>query len=244
MEPISNDEFITDFIRFKVELDQLNRGFSMEWHEKWPILHERSSTLPFSKDYIYHIGWASRILANMKPQKHVDISSFHWFSIIMSAFIPVEYYDYRPLPVNLPNLKSSHADITNLPFEDNSVESLSSMSVVEHIGLGRYGDPIDPNGDLKAIAELKRVLALGGYLFFVVPVGKPKILFNAHRIYSYNQILEYFNGLSLVDYALVSGYDSYNGLIYNATEEQTNNENQGAGCFLFRKNHTYSPDQS
>ena len=52
------------------------------------------------------------------------------------------------------------------------------MHVIEHIGLGRYGDEMDPDGDLKAIDELKRVLSRKGDLLFVVPVGKPKIMYN------------------------------------------------------------------
>ena len=95
------------------------------------------------------------------------------------------------------------ADITKLNFEDNSINSLSCMHVVEHIGLGRYGDEIDPNGDIKAINELKRVTAKNGDLLFVVPVGKPRVQFNAHRIYSYEMIIEYFNGFELIDYCLI-----------------------------------------
>jgi len=47
------------------------------------------------------------------------------------------------------------------------------MNVVEHVGLGRYGEPLDPEGDIKAMRELRRVLAPGGSLLFVVPVGRP-----------------------------------------------------------------------
>ena len=83
------------------------------------------------------------------------------------------------------------ADLTQLHFESESIESLSCLHTVEHIGLGRYGDPIDYDGDLKAIRELKRVVVKGGSILFVVPVGKPKIIFNAHRIYSYEQIINY-----------------------------------------------------
>jgi hypothetical protein len=70
------------------------------------------------------------------------------------------------------------------------------MHVVEHVGLGSYGDSLDPNGDLKAMSELKRVLSINGNLLFVVPVGKPRVMFNAHRIYSYEQIIECFKGIN------------------------------------------------
>ena len=60
---------------------------------------------------------------------------------------------------NLFFIKGSVLDLT---FEDNSIESLSSLCIVEHIGLGRYGDIIDSFGSEKAINELKRVVKLGG----------------------------------------------------------------------------------
>ena len=108
------------------------------------------------------------------------------------------------------------------------------MHVVEHVGLGRYGDPLDPDGDLKAMAELKRVLAPGGNLLFVVPIGgAPKIMFNAHRIYSYQQVLDCFTGLELKEFALVPDNSADGGLIANATREMSDAQNYGCGCFLF-----------
>jgi hypothetical protein len=58
-----------------------------------------------------------------------------------------------------------------------------SISSFEHDGLGRYGDPIDPNGDLKAMATVKKLVKKGGILFLEVPIGKDKVVFNMHRIY-------------------------------------------------------------
>ena len=109
------------------------------------------------------------------------------------------------------------------------------MHVVEHVGLGRYGDPIDPEGDLKAIAELIRVLAKGGNLLFVVPIGKPKLMFNAHRIYSYSQIVSYFEELELVEFSLIPDSIETGGFIHNATQEMADSQIYGCGCFWFRK---------
>jgi Caenorhabditis protein of unknown function, DUF268. len=109
------------------------------------------------------------------------------------------------------------------------------MHVIEHIGLGRYGDPLDPDGDLKAISELQRVLAPEGDLLFVVPIGKPMIVFNAHRIYSYEQIAEYFSGFELKEFALIPDNPSEGGLIHDATKEQADSQTYGCGCFWFKK---------
>ncbi len=109
------------------------------------------------------------------------------------------------------------------------------MHTIEHIGLGRYGDPIDPDGDLKAISELIRVLATGGNLLFVVPIGKPKICFNAHRIYSYSQIMSYFSALTLKEFSLIPDNAIETGIIPNATKEISGKQTYGCGLFWFVK---------
>ena len=147
--------------------------------------------------------------------------------------IPV--YDYRPVDLKGINVASGRADILSLPFADNSIESLSCMHVVEHIGLGRYGEPLDPQGDLKAISELIRVLANGGDLLFVVPIGTPKIMFNAHRIYSYRQIINYFPGFELKQFALIPDKGKGSGLIIDAREHEADGQSYGCGCFWLKK---------
>lgn len=215
---------------FRLQLNQPR--FRMDWKERYPILNEKTPTTHFDSHYTYHPAWAARILAQTRPSLHIDISSSLHFCTMVSAFIPVEFYDYRPAELNLSGLESKRGDLTHLPFADDSVESLSCMHVIEHVGLGRYGDPIDPDGDLKAIAELKRVLRKGGSLLFVVPVGQPKILFNAHRIYSYEQIASYFSGFQMKQFSLVSDFGKF---IINASQMDADQQNYGCGCWWFIK---------
>ena len=210
------------------------KRFLVEDKDKYPCLNDKTQQTTFDKHYVYHTAWAARKLKMFMPKEHIDISSFLYFSTLVSAFIPVKFYDYRPAKVELDNLVCGYADITNLPFADNSVESLSCMHVVEHIGLGRYGDALDVDGDLKAIKELKRVVAPNGILLFVVPIGQARIMFNAHRIYSYKQILSYFDGFELMEFSLISD-QAEEGLIINATEEQADQQFYGCGCFVFKK---------
>lgn len=209
--------------------------FSLSLSNRRVILNENTLNTNFDRHYIYHPAWAARVLAKTKPKFHVDISSTLNFCSIVSAFIPVRFYDYRPANLKLSNLSMRSVDLTSLPFKSDSIQSLSCMHTVEHIGLGRYGDKINPNGDLKAINELKRVLAPGGNLLFVVPVGKPNIYFNAHRVYSLKQIKSYFSGLLLKEFALVPDIDKGKGLIINPSEKFCNQQNYGCGCFWFKK---------
>ncbi|WP_230383749.1 DUF268 domain-containing protein [Pedobacter endophyticus] len=163
---------------FKLQFNQLitlekqtDKRFVLDSKDLYPCLSDATTYTGFDRHYVYHPAWAARIIKANNPKKHIDISSTLHFCSILSAFIPVEFYDYRPAKLYLTGLKALGGDLLNLPFADRSVYSLSCMHTVEHIGLGRYGDPLDYDGDKKAIDELKRVLAPGGNLLFVVPLA-------------------------------------------------------------------------
>ncbi len=220
------------FARLNQEGD--SSRFPFEMVELYPCLGDATSQTGFDPHYLYHISWACRCVKALNPAKHVDISSHVYFASILSAFIPVDFYDYRPSPIKLSNLVSGAADLLRLPFADNSIESISCMHVVEHIGLGRYGDPLDPEGDLKAVAELKRVLAPGGSLLFVVPVGRSRLMFNGHRIYSFAQIENMFAGLELKECALIPD-DFSNGIVANPNPGMIDAQEYGCGLFWWQK---------
>jgi len=226
-------DFLQDYQKFKKKSSVSSR-FNLKFLEQYPCLLEKTANSSFEPHYTYHLAWAARILSENKPTLHIDISSGLTFSTIVSAFIPIRFYDYRPADIRLSNFSSGKADVTNLPFSDNNIGSLSCMHVIEHIGLGRYGDELDPDGDIRGINELKRVLSPGGKLLFVVPVGKPVIRFNAHRIYSYEQIIKYFDGLKLLKFDLLPD-DYNNGLIQNSDAKLVSEQKFGCGCFLFTK---------
>lgn len=227
--------FRSDLALFR-RLSQNVRRFPIpSWKDCYPCAGEKTAQTDFDHHYTYHLAWAARTLARIKPEAHVDISSSLYFSTIVSAFLPVTFYDYRPAPLELDNLRCGFADLLSLPFDSGSIPSLSCMHVVEHLGLGRYGDPIDPSADVKAIDELKRVMAPQGFLLYVVPIGAPRIEFNAHRIYSYRQVIDLFADLELVEFALIPDFNDGTHLVPNASEELADLQHYGCGCFLFCK---------
>lgn len=222
---------ISDYWHFRIQTD---KRFRLRLSDAYPQIKDKTITTGFDRHYVYFTSWAARQVANFRPAEHVDISSSLYFAGIISAFVPVKFYDYRPADLWLSNLKSEHADITALPFADDSIKSLSSMHVVEHIGLGRYGDPIDVEGDQKAARELSQVLSIGGRLLFVVPVGSRSLIeFNAHRIYSYEAVLDLFPTLKIREFTLIP---EISGMpIINANPERLKNERYACGCFVFEK---------
>jgi SAM-dependent methyltransferase len=223
-------EYLGEMMRFKKHND---KRFAVAVRDLYPCLSDKLTKTPFDQHYTYHPAWAARILAKTKPEYHVDFSSILSFGSIVSAFVPIKFYDYRPADLQLSNWESGFADLNNLPFDSNSQPSVSCMHTVEHIGLGRYGDPLDPKGDLTAIEELKRILKPGGDLLFVTPVGRPRIEFNAHRVYSYEQIINYFSPFTLQEFALIP---DAGGLIENAVPSLVKQQHYGCGCFWFKKN--------
>jgi SAM-dependent methyltransferase len=221
---------------FKTEFEQFSKGgdgrFALQWNDAIPYLNDKTTFTGFDAHYVYHPAWAARVVKKINPAVHIDISSTLHFCTQLSAFIPVRFYDYRPALLSLDNLSSEKADLTSLFFDSDSIESLSCMHTVEHIGLGRYGDPIDPSGDLKAIEELKRVVKPGGSLLFVVPVGQARIIFNAHRIYDARAIEKIFTGFRLEDFSLVTDDSAF---LQDVTLAEADRQKYGCGCFWFKK---------
>jgi len=93
----------------------------------------------------------------------------------------------------------SEAKINNI-----SVEAAVSISSLEHSGLGRYGDTLDADADLKAMQDLKRIVKPGGLFYLAVPLGRDKVVFNLHRIYGRIRLPKLLEGWKLID---SFGYD-------------------------------------
>ncbi len=222
--------------QFKLIKDQASPRFAVTWKDRWIHLRDATATTGFDRHYVFHTAWASRVIAELRPQEHIDIASSLYFVGSVSAFVPTRFIDFRPADLGLSGLNSEAGTLMHLPFPDNSIESLSCMHVVEHVGLGRYGDPLDYDGDIKAARELSRVVAPLGTLLFVVPIGgKARIQFNAHRIYTYDQVLDLFPDFDLIEFALIPDDGAKEGLIRHANPSLAAHQKYGCGCFRLRK---------
>jgi hypothetical protein len=169
-----------------------------------PQLLDRTETTPFEPHYTHQDAWAAREVFRRRPDRHVDVGSRITFAVGLTAFTAVTFVDLRPLDVEIPGLEVVPGSVLDLPFADHSLESLSCLHVAEHIGLGRYGDPLDPEGTRKAARELARALAPGGSLYFSLPVGEPRTEFNAHRVHDPEQVVGFFPELRLASFSGVA----------------------------------------
>jgi SAM-dependent methyltransferase len=195
-------------------------------------LFDKTAQTPYDPHYFYQGFWAfEKIVAN-KPEKHTDIGSDIRWASLLSTITPVFFVDIRPFETNLKNFHVIKGDILNLPLADNSTKSLSCLHVAEHIGLGRYGDDLNPKGTQLACEELSRALAPGGYLYFSVPVGKERVCFNAHRIFNPKTIVEYFGKLELRG---LSGVTDNGKLIRDISLSRLEKSKYACGLFEFTK---------
>jgi len=74
-----------------------------------------------------------------------------------------------------------------------------SVSSIEHSGLGRYGDKIDPMGDIKTMQNMKKIIKIGGLFFLSVPIGEDRVMWNAHRVYGKIRLGLLLNGWECID---------------------------------------------
>ena len=224
-----------DFLSFWKEYNkyqQSNSNTNFEVDQKYwlPCLTDRTTYTPLNAVYFLQDTWAANKIFQLKPNHHYDIGSSVKSIGIISQFVPVTMVDIRPIDIELTNLFFKQGSILNLPFQDNSIESLSSLCVIEHIGLGRYGDPIDPWGSEKAIREIKRVVKPEGTLLISLPVDeKNKIYFNAHRAFTREYIVKLFDGFELVEEKY-----QYKRKLYDNYDKD---KKFGTGLYMFKKRH-------
>lgn len=110
-------------------------------------------------------------------------------------------FEVRQIEAKDDRVKVRIEDLTYAEDVQPEFDLITCLSTIEHIGLGRYGDPIDPWGDVKMATNLRRLLRPGGILLISFPVGRGTVVFNMHRIYSEHRRRQLFGDLKLVAYA-------------------------------------------
>jgi len=224
------------FLRNMMQYNRLNQDKGLRFHLK-NIFYKAEDRFgeagSISGHYFYQDLWAAKYLYEHKIIDHVDVGSrLDGFIAHILLFSKVCYVDVRPLKAEIKGLDFKQGSVLSLPFQDNSIQSLSCLHVIEHVGLGRYGDLVDPEGYIKAAKELIRVLGYGGTLLISVPVGRMRLCFDAHRIFDPQVIVNIFSELKLQEFLLI---DDNNKILSNASFDDARNCNYGCGLFVFKK---------
>ena len=183
--------------------------------------------------YFYQDIWALRHLARIKPKMHYDVGSrLDGFTGQATSICAVTYVDIRPPTFELPEFSFIKGDILNLPFANESIQTLSCLHTIEHIGLGRYGDPINPEGYDRTLLELQRVVSPGGYLLLSMPVGKERTEFNAQRILDPMNCILRLKDMDLIEFSVVDNAGIFKVNVLPSTYVEAI---FSCGLYLFRK---------
>jgi hypothetical protein len=196
--------FVRDWRAY--EARRVTGQFPLRLNEVMPVLVDFSSQAGVASGQYFHQDLhVARRIYDARPARHVDVGSrIDGFVAHLLTFMPVTVVDVRPLDSHVPGLLFEQGNLVNLSrFPTGSVESISSLHTVEHVGLGRYGDDIDPDGWKKSLAELARVVKPTGRLYVSVPVGVERVKFNAHRIFSPHTVIAALSGLQVVRFDAV-----------------------------------------
>ena len=191
-----------------------------------PALYDKTEETELDPIYFYQDCWAFEKIVQNKPTKHYDVGSHHKYVAFLSKVVETTMVDIRPLSLSLSSLLFVKGDILSLPFTSGSIDSLSSLCVIEHIGLGRYGDILDANGSEKAALELQRVMSSGGSLYLSVPISSTNILrFNSHRVFEEEYLMSMFSDMECMESLYIVG----NKLIMHRSDKEC------VGLYHFKK---------
>jgi hypothetical protein len=191
--------------------------------------------------YFHQDLWAARHIYQAAPRRHIDVGSrVDGFVAHVATFRPIEVLDIRPLTAIDRNIVFRQMDVMGPLAEDDRscCDSLSCLHALEHFGLGRYGDPVRADGFLQGWNNLHQLLEPSGMLYFSVPIGPPRIEFNAHRVFSITQIAQLIaERFSIVDFCYVDDKgDLHSGRSMDEPSAERNFDcNLGCALLALRK---------
>lgn len=195
-------------------------------------------THPYDRHYMHQDSWLIEKLTALPPSKrHVSVGGrvdgFLWQYIALGN--DVLYLDINRPPLSHERLIYKYFDLAEqIPTDITSYGSVSCMHVLEHIGLGRYGDNLDPDGWRRGLNTLASITSWWGSLYLSVPIGNPRVCFNAHRIFDpvVFRLELRKNGLMFIDTAVV---DDNGVLHYHDNPEYYRHSRYALGLYHMKK---------
>lgn len=226
--------FYSDLKAFK---EQRQNDNTFKWGPLYPILTDKNDQGGIMNGHYFHQDlYVARLIHGANPKKHLDIGSrTDGFVAHVAAFREIEIIDIRPIQSKVKNILFRQANLMDLPSDlINYCDSISSLHAIEHFGLGRYGDPIDYFGYLKAIRNIAKILNPNGTFYFSVPIGPQRIEFNAHRVFSLAYLIEMLSeNFTIQQFSLVDDKGDFFEDIELKEKNMLSNFNCQYGCGIF-----------
>lgn len=232
---------LADHLKYRKDYKQfqLLGGNITHQHE---IISDFNAQAGSAKGHYFHQDLlVASLIHQKKPGRHIDIGSrVDGFVAHVASYREIEVIDVRDLEhTGHKNIVFKKADLmaSKNPLIE-ATDSLSCLHVIEHFGLGRYGDPVDPLGHIKGFNNILKMLKSNGTLYISFPIGrKNEIHFNAHRVFHPNDIFNWAydkNSLSLERFDYV---DDAGDLHQNFNLSQGEIDvSYGCGIYSFIKN--------
>jgi SAM-dependent methyltransferase len=221
--------FLKDYQEFRRQAKQ--SGMIFPFAKFYPCMEDRYQKSGIVSGHYFHqdLLVANKIFIN-KPDKHVDIGSrVDGFVAHVASFRHIEVFDIRELAVEIQNIEFRCLDIMDKYFAlRDYCDSVSCLHALEHFGLGRYGDKVDYNGHLSGWENMYKMLKKGGKFYFSVPIGKQRIEFNAHRVFSLEYLINMIDGRYNID--SFSYVDDNGDLIKDIVPDEASLRNN-LGCY-------------
>jgi hypothetical protein len=190
------------------------------------------------KQYFYQDIYVSRKIFELAPITHVDIGSrIDGFIAQLSVFREVTVLDIRPLDNKINNVLFVQADICDSNFEFKKSMSVSCLHTIEHFGLGRYSDPVGANLWTIGLINIWNIVENGGILYLSTPIGRQRIVYNAHRVFKPSSVLNQLIDSELIDFAYINDEGKFNNgpLDILQIDEIASNFSYGLGIFTIKK---------
>ncbi len=210
--------------------------FAVKEEYLYPIIRDKYAENSGMDEYFWQDLWAAQYIISAGIKEHYDIGSRvdGFIAHLLAANIKVNMIDVRPFPGEVKNLYTIVDDATMMEhFENNSISSLSALCSLEHFGLGRYGDPIDPEACFICFEQIQKKMKKGGKLYISVPVATDRVQFNAHRIFYAETIIKNFNHLNLLEYSAIMDRKIHYNVDIHAYDNLE--YNYAVGLFRFEK---------
>ena len=220
--------------------ERLNKRTNFEIKEKslWPIISDKYALAGTMGNYFWQDLWAAKQVIKSGVKEHFDIGSRldGFIAHLLSSDIDVTMIDVREFPGKVDKLHTIVDDATTLyQIPDESIESMSALCSIEHFGLGRYGDPVDPEACFKCFDSIQRKLKKGGRLYISLPIGNERVEFNAHRVFYASTVINCFTLLSLQEFSCTAdGKIEYCVDVHKYDNDEHNGEYR-YGLFVFVK---------
>lgn len=204
---------------------------------RFAILEDYAEQAGTARGHYFHQDLlVAALVHEAAPVRHVDVGSrIDGFVAHVAAFRIIEVIDIRPLAIAAHDrIRFIQGNLMQLdPALHECCDSVSCLHAIEHFGLGRYGDPIDPSGHLVGFRNLVAMLKPGGRLYISFPIGESAVHFNAHRVFAPTEVLEWAKGL--LELQRFDYVDDAGDLHLRQSPDRIETPSYGCGIYTFKK---------